>query len=258
MSALDRMPAVFAHRGGWGTATQNTLENLTAAAEAGAHLEYDVHRTLDGVLVVHHNARIGSRTILEREFGGIAIRNTRYADLPLLPGGERIPTVREVMEMAKRTGRAQLVETKHVGDEAPLLALAKQLGVGPDQLYLQSFHATSIRNAKAIAPEYAAGVLGHTVRFSHRNPGMSSIRHARRVGADFVLPRYNMLSSAYVDAARAADLAIVPWTPWAISDAANAPQLLADPHVAAIIANERGAAVSAARTVRGPGSVAAR
>jgi glycerophosphoryl diester phosphodiesterase len=252
---LERMPAVFAHRGGWGEATQNTLRNLEDAAKVGANLEYDVRQTLDGVLVVHHNARVNGHKLLEVEWGGTEIAKTNFADLPRLASGDSIPTVREVMEMAKREGRAQLVETKVAGDEGPLLLLARELGVGPDQLFLQSYKADSIRGAKALAPEYAAGVLGNTARFMGLNPGRSSINIAKATGADFVLPRVELATDEWVDAARSEGLGVVAWSRWKDADAGRAVQLLQDPRIDGLIVNEREAAVSAAHIWRGPTAV---
>jgi glycerophosphoryl diester phosphodiesterase len=250
---LERIPAVFAHRGGWGAATQNSLENLRAAAEAGAHLEYDIHKTLDGILVVHHNAAVGSVTKFGREWGGIKIAATNYADLPLLAGGERVPTAREVLELGKSMGKAQLVETKALGYERDFLDLADDVGVGHDQLFMQSFIPDSVRAVKELRSDVAAGLLGGKGR--GHNPGLKSIATAQAIGADYVLPHSSFLTKEYFAAAQAADLPIVAWSKWADSDAANSVRLLQDSRVAAIIANERDQAVGAARIWRGPNAV---
>jgi glycerophosphoryl diester phosphodiesterase len=253
-SLLERMPAVFAHRGGWGAATQNTLENLRAAAEVGANLEYDIHRTLDGVIVVHHDAAVGARTFLHHQFGGVEIAKTNYADLPRLAGGERIPTAREVLELGKSFGRAQLVETKALGYERQFLDLAADVGVGADQLYMQSFIPDSVRALKQARPDVAAGLLTGSGR--GHNPGLKGIETARRIGADYILPNEKFLTEEYIAATRRANLPIVAWSPWKNADAARSAQLLADPRITAIIANQRQEAVDLARQLR-PGAAAA-
>lgn len=243
-----RLPAVFAHRGGWGAATQNTLANLDDAAKAGAHLEYDVWKTADDVLVVHHNAAVGSVTRFGREWGGTSIAKTNFADLPKLADGTAVPTARGVLELGRRHGRAQLVETKAFGYERQLLQLAEDVGVGADQLFIQSFIPDSVRAAKAVRPDVPAGLLGGRGRGHH--PGMSSIEKARAIGADYVLPQSRYVDDAYLDAAAAANLPVVAWSPWKQADAGRVRELLADPRVASVIANQREGAVAAAASLR--------
>ena len=237
------IPSVFAHRGGWGSAIQNTVENLRAAADAGAHLEYDVWKTLDGVLVVHHNAAIGSTTRFGREWGGTVIAETNFADLPKLADGSTVPTLREVMQLGKDRGVAQLVETKAAGYERELLDMAEDVGVGAHQLFIQSFIPDSVRAAKAYRPNVAAGLLGGSGREHH--PGLASVRKAFEIGADYVLPQEKYVNERYLSAAELADLPIVAWSPWKQADAPRVKELLNEPRVDAVIANQRDEAVAA-------------
>jgi glycerophosphoryl diester phosphodiesterase len=244
MGLMDRIPSVFAHRGGWGPALQNTLANLDAAARAGAHLEYDVWKTADNVLVVHHNAAIGSVTKFGREWGGVEIAKTAYADLPRLADGSLVPTAREVMELGKRYGRAHLVETKALGYERELLELADDVGIGAKQLYIQSFIPDSVRAVKELRPDIPAGLLGGSGRGHH--PGLSSLEKAHEIGADYVLAQEKYINSAFLARADELGLPVVSWAPWKQADAVRNRQLLADARVDAVIANEREAAVAAA------------
>jgi glycerophosphoryl diester phosphodiesterase len=57
---------VFAHRGLHRTERENTLGAFEAAVSLGVDgVELDVRRTNDGVLVVHHDASVEGRTIVE-------------------------------------------------------------------------------------------------------------------------------------------------------------------------------------------------
>ena len=68
------MTRVFAHRGATGPAKENTLEAFVAAIAASADgVELDVRRSVDGALVVHHDASIG-------ELGRVC--ELRVRDLP--------------------------------------------------------------------------------------------------------------------------------------------------------------------------------
>ena len=47
---------IIAHRGASGYAPENTLKAFRLAVEMGSKdFEFDVHRTKDGILVVHHD-----------------------------------------------------------------------------------------------------------------------------------------------------------------------------------------------------------
>jgi glycerophosphoryl diester phosphodiesterase len=77
------LPRVFGHRGSAGTHPENTLESFAAAAATGAeYLEFDIHMTRDGEVVVSHDDH------LERNCGrpGV-IRDLTYADLAAADAG---------------------------------------------------------------------------------------------------------------------------------------------------------------------------
>jgi len=57
---------VIAHRGASRMAHENTLAAFEMAAIAGADgVELDVRRTVDGVLVVHHDARVSDGRVID-------------------------------------------------------------------------------------------------------------------------------------------------------------------------------------------------
>jgi glycerophosphoryl diester phosphodiesterase len=59
---------VFAHRGLHVAERENTIAAFVAAVELGVDgVELDVRRTLDGVLVVHHDPSVGSLSIAQSE-----------------------------------------------------------------------------------------------------------------------------------------------------------------------------------------------
>jgi glycerophosphoryl diester phosphodiesterase len=60
---MSRHPLIFAHRGARRVAPENTLPAFAAALEQGADgVELDVHRTLDGQLVVIHDFAVDKTT----------------------------------------------------------------------------------------------------------------------------------------------------------------------------------------------------
>jgi glycerophosphoryl diester phosphodiesterase len=106
LAAQDRA-LVIAHRGYWQSrgSAQNSIVSLEHADEINAYgAEFDVHLTEDGVLVVHHDGAIE----------GIEIQKAPYAAIKdlALPNGEKIPTLREYLEAARRTHVQLIFELK--------------------------------------------------------------------------------------------------------------------------------------------------
>lgn len=90
------LPFGMAHRGGNGTAPENTAAAFANARSLGyVHLETDVHRSADGVLVAFHDG----------ELGRVADRSGQIAELTWdelseidLGGGNRIPRMSDLFE----------------------------------------------------------------------------------------------------------------------------------------------------------------
>jgi glycerophosphoryl diester phosphodiesterase len=74
-------PRLFAHRGASGTHPENTLPAFAAGLAAGAdRLELDVHATLDGEIVVLHDARVDRTTAGHGEVRRLTLAEVRCLD----------------------------------------------------------------------------------------------------------------------------------------------------------------------------------
>ncbi|MDR2920572.1 MAG: glycerophosphodiester phosphodiesterase [Tannerella sp.] len=98
---------VIAHRGFWKSdgSAQNSIVALEEANRMNLYgSEFDVHMTVDGVLVIFHDNKINE----------VEIQNMPYAVIKdsLLSNGEKIPTLREYLEAAKRTNIQLIFELK--------------------------------------------------------------------------------------------------------------------------------------------------
>lgn len=85
-------PLVIAHRGASSVELENTLAAFRAAAGLGADaVELDVHATIDGELVVHHDPSVL----------GLPIARARAQDLAAIPlsNGEHIPTLAQSLDV---------------------------------------------------------------------------------------------------------------------------------------------------------------
>ena len=128
------------HRGACGHEPENTLRSVRRALELGAHgIEVDV-RTVDGELVVIHDATL-NRTTNGRGY----IARKSFIELRELDAGhgERIPTLREVFETIDRRAFIN-VELKGRRTVGMVCALIEEFvgtwGWSYDDFLVSSFH----------------------------------------------------------------------------------------------------------------------
>ena len=116
---LSAMP-VIAHRGCWSgdSLPQNSLAAFRKALNQNIYgTEFDVRQTLDGQLVINHDAT----------FNGKEISQTRYADLcrSTLPNGETIPLLEDFVRAyrATQTNVLMVLDLKNcrIGDVVTVL-----------------------------------------------------------------------------------------------------------------------------------------
>lgn len=101
---LGAQTKVIAHRGYWKASEvpQNSIASLEAAQKLGVYgSEFDVQRTLDGKLVINHDA----------DFQGKVIAKTTFKELKKfkLSNGEKIPTLRKYLKQGKKDPNTLLI-----------------------------------------------------------------------------------------------------------------------------------------------------
>jgi glycerophosphoryl diester phosphodiesterase len=223
---------VHAHRGGAGLAPENTLAAFRGALALGVdYLEMDLHASADGEIVVIHDATL-QRTTTGRGY----VRQTSLADLKRLDAGawfhsrfagERIPTLREVLEMvaASDDGRVRLnLETKYDASAPPpgdfeerVLQLIRQARMS-DRVMIQSFHYPSLARVKALSPAIPTAVLRRV-----SDTGPDAVAVVRQTGAAVYSPNFRLIGPGVIDALHRAGIPVVPWT---VNDPAEMERLL--------------------------------
>lgn len=232
---LGNIPAVITHRGGWGPALQNTIENFRASIRAGANaVELDVRSTLDNVLVVHHDARIA----------GVGLRTTRYAALPLLEDGSKVATFDDVLGAIAHRTRID-VELKEFDTVPQVLAMLDKHGLGNKDFITSSFDLPAMIAVKQLRPDVQAGLLAERTI----NGGRQGLNQAHAAGLDFFAPRADLVNNSLLERAYQMRMPVVPWSEWVTSDARRSAELLADHRIAGLIVNERESAVAARNAI---------
>lgn len=180
-------------------------------------VEIDVRMTGDGVLVVHHDARLAS---------GAALRATRYADL----GREPVPppALSSVLEVAD--GRIRVdVEIKEPGHEEAVVRAVRD-HAGADDVVVTSFHDAALAVVKRLAPDIATGLLVGRRRALARD--VFPFRRLRACGADFLAPHHALLLTGLARRAERHGVGLLVWT---VNDAAKVARYLGDPRVRGVV-----------------------
>lgn len=194
------MTDVIAHRGASRAARENTLEAFRRAVALGADgVELDVRPTADGVLVVHHDARLA---------GGRPIIETRRADLPA-----HIPDLDAALDAC----RDVVVNLELKNDPADpdfdpadrlAAAVVELLADRPEprpRWLLSSFRLETIDRVRALAPDLATAYLTVTA-----DPDV--VARCRAHGHRTWHPWVGAVDAAAVAAGRAGGLTVNVWT----------------------------------------------
>lgn len=211
-------PLVIAHRGDSARRPENTFAAFASALECGAEIvEFDVHLTRDGHVVVLHDA------LVDRTTDGVgAVRDLTLAEVKRLSAGypakfgdayrgERIPTLSEVLGFI-RDRAFGMIEIKHDavtadaegGIEAHTVAEVRKAGM-ETQVALISFARTALLRCRSLAPEILRGHLFLKASVDEVLAG------AREIASTLVLPEKSMLSIELRDRAREAGVRVASW-----------------------------------------------
>ena len=221
-----RYPGVFAHRGGCALGPENTIAAFELGLGAGADgLEFDVHLSADGVVVVFHDALLdrttdGSGPIAARTAAELARFDAGYRFAS--PAGQhsfrgqgvRIPTLREVLRRFPDT--PVIIEMKVDRPEMGQRVVADLLAedaVG--RACVAGEGAACVRSARAALPSLQSSACRTEVRWSlfktWAGLPLGSLPFVR-----MQVPEYagaiRVVSPRFVRNAHAAGLSVEVWT----------------------------------------------
>lgn len=194
--AVDSVTLVVAHRGASNQERENTLAAFRRAATLGADgVELDVRRTVDGVLVVHHDAQLAAPD-------GREIEALAAADLP-----GYVPTLAAAIEASHGVVN---IEIKHEPaddrrDLASAVAADPSVQAARDRILVSSFDLESIDRVHALDPALATAWLVPAVVDDTLD---TLAAHGHRV----LHPWVGVLTEATVTACHARGVAVNTWT----------------------------------------------
>ena len=207
-----RKPWVIAHRGASGHSPENTLAAFERAVQLGAgFIETDLHLTRDAQFVAIHDAT------LERTTNGRgAVRDFTLAELRQLDAGmwfdreymgQRIPTLDEVLEFARKNDVIFYLEVKYDaawGMHHSLVA-ALQKAENAARTIVISFDQATLAALRRVDASVMMGLLAD-------EPGPDYVKDALELGARQMCPQVSLLTPDLVQRAHGADLQVATWT----------------------------------------------
>jgi glycerophosphoryl diester phosphodiesterase len=203
---------LIAHRGASGHAPENTLSSFKKAVSLGAtFIETDLQLTRDARLVAIHDETVNRTTN-----GKGAVHDMTLADLRRLDAGswfgseyagERIPTLAEILEFAKKHDVVFYLEMKPGGSwggEHALISTLRDSGQIARTVVI-SFDANILATVRKIEPTVMTALL-------YDGQIEKPLDRAMEIGARQLAVRGDFVSPWLLAAARKKDLQVVCWT----------------------------------------------
>ena len=180
---IQAQTQVIAHRGFWKTegSAQNSIAALEKADEENLYgSEFDVQVTLDGKLIVNHDAK----------FQGFVIAETPFKELKKikLKNGEKLPTLKKYLKAGKKQDIQLILEikshkSKEVEDKmaADIVKMVKKMGLQKQVEYI-AFSLNICEQLAKLTPESEIAYLnGNLSPAELKKKGINGIDYNQKV-----------------------------------------------------------------------------
>ena len=232
------MPLVYAHRGGSALRPENTILAFDHGLALGADgLEFDVHLSRDGIVVIHHDATLDRTTNghgpvaalnadeLARLDAGYNFVPSEHLTHPYRAAAGGVPQLRDVL---RRYPAALLIIELKVNDPDLAKRTVDEVRAAGalDRVALGSFGTRVLRAARAYEPRIRTGSSREETRLAlYRSRCFWPVR--RPAYQEFQVPEWagstHVVSPRFVRHAHQAGLPVKVWT---VDDEADMRRLL--------------------------------
>jgi glycerophosphoryl diester phosphodiesterase len=203
---------LIAHRGASGHAPENTLAAFKKAVSLGAtFIETDLQLTRDTRLVAIHDETVNRTTNGKGAVHDMTLAEIRRLDAGSWFGsefaGERLPTLDEILEFAKKNDVVFYLELKPAGSWGGEHALVSNLRESGQiaRTVVISFDASILAAVRKIEPTLMTALL-------YDGQIEKPLERALEVGARQLAVRGDLVTPWLLTAARKKDLQVVCWT----------------------------------------------
>jgi glycerophosphoryl diester phosphodiesterase len=202
----------IAHRGASGYAPENTFAAFRRAIAMGAgFIETDLQLSRDARFVAIHDATVNRTTNGQGTVHDMTLADLRRLDAGSWFGsefaGERIPTLEEILEFAKKHDVVFYLEMKPSGSwggEHALISALRESGEVA-RIVVISFDPEILASVRKIEPTLMTGLL---FEGQIGNP----LEKALEIGARQIAVRGDLVTPRLLKDARERDLQVVCWT----------------------------------------------
>lgn len=203
---------VIAHRGASGYAPENTFAAFRRALAMGAgFIETDLQLSRDARFVAIHDATVNRTTNGQGAVHDLTLAELRRLDAGSWFGsefaGERVPTIEEILEFAKKHDVVFYLELKPSGSwggEHALISALRESGEAARTVII-SFDPVILSGVRKIEPTLMTGLLFDG---SIAKP----LDKAIQIGARQIVVRGDLVTPRLLKEARERDLQLVCWT----------------------------------------------
>jgi glycerophosphoryl diester phosphodiesterase len=214
---------VAAHRGGAALWPENSLLAFRQALALGVDaLEFDLHMTADGEVVVLHDPTLDRTSTAKGPVRELSLADLAPVRLKAHDGtitDERVSTFAQVLDLAASTSVELVPEIKidvtgqrYDGIEEKVLALLRSRGLLA-RATVQAFQRETIRRLRELEPKARTMFLvtrGDVER--ERTRPAEAVRRARELGATDLGMNHRLIDADVVSAARVAGIRLAAWT----------------------------------------------
>ncbi|MHA1282180.1 MAG: glycerophosphodiester phosphodiesterase [Promethearchaeota archaeon] len=199
---MEKKVLIFAHRGASKLAPENTLRAFQKAIELGAdYVEFDVHETKDGEIVIIHDDDVERTAGIKGKIKEMTLKELKELDFG---GGEKIPTLKELIELAKDKIGLQC-EIKVRGIAKKIVEYFKEADL-IDSTIISSFIHDELLAVKKYAPEIKLAPLVFGIKKN------KMIREAIEHKYYAIHPFYKFINQKFLDEAHKNNIKINTWT----------------------------------------------
>jgi glycerophosphoryl diester phosphodiesterase len=203
---------LIAHRGASGHAPENTLAAFRKAVSLGvSFIETDLQLTRDTRLVAIHDDTVNRTTNGQGAVHDLTLEEIRKLDAGSWFGsefaGERVPTLDEILDFAKKNDVVFYLELKPAGSwggEQTLIAALRSSGEIARTIVI-SFDPGILVSARKIEPTLMTGLL-------YDGQIDDPLDKAVEIGARQIAVRGDLVTPWMLGQARRRDLQVVCWT----------------------------------------------
>jgi len=199
---------IFAHRGAAGKAPENTMASFEQAiADKTDWIELDVQEAKDGTVVVIHDSDVMKLAGASPKIWESTTEELQKLDIgawfdPKF-AGEKIPTFKEVLELAKGKVKV-LIELKYYGHddalEQKVVDIVEEVGMSKD-VAVMSLKPEQVKKIKALRPEWKSGILLSKV-----------VGDISKMDVDFLAVNLGMMNPSFIKKTHAVGKKLYVWT----------------------------------------------